>query len=237
VISCSEYVRDNLAAAGKISSDSDVLYIGIDPHPFEDIYQVGKFVSNDHIRLLYFGRLIEDKGVHSAIEALGFLKQRGLADRVKLTILGSGHPDYESRLMSMVRELDISEQVSFVGKVPREEIPQYLKTNDVFLFTSIWPEPFGRTIIEAMLAGLVVIGSDVGGSREIFAHYDEKLLFPAGNADELAKRIHWLLEHPESVKELKQQGRKLALEHFDIHQMVDKMEAYLFQLSHILQAD
>jgi glycosyltransferase involved in cell wall biosynthesis len=231
VISCSGYVRDTLAGAGKISPNSDVLYIGIDPQPFTDIYQARTPANKERLRLLYFGRLIEDKGVHSAVEALGFLKRDGLASCIELTILGSGHPDYESRLRTLVQEFDIAEQVNFVGKVPRDDIPQYLKANDVFLFTSIWHEPFGRTIIEAMLAGLVVIGSDVGGSREIFSHYDENLLFPAGDARALADRIRWLLDNPEVMQDLKQRGRQLSLEHFDIHQMVDKMESHLFNLS------
>lgn len=229
-ICCSEYVRDRLVAAGKIPASSEVLYNGIDPSPFEGD-GIHKSPSNDApLRMLYFGRLIEDKGVHIAIQALGILNQQGLAAKTELTILGSGHPDYEARLHSMVSDLGVRNQVRFAGKVSRNEVPAELNKYDVFLFTSIWPEPFGRTIVEAMFAGLTVIGSDVGGSREIFSQYDADLLYPAGDASALAARIALLLYGFKDKQKLAQRGRLLALERFTLSTMLTGFENYLLHL-------
>jgi glycosyltransferase involved in cell wall biosynthesis len=174
--------------------------------------------------------LVPDKGVHTAIEALGWLKKNDSAHRVELTVLGDGHPDYKKLLEQQARDLDIADRVHFSGKVAREDIPERLTHHDVFLFTSVWPEPFGRTIVEAMMAGLVVIGSDVGGSREIFQHYDQGMLFQPEDAQALADRITRLLSDPDLCRRLIDSGRRLAFDRFTIRQMTDGIETFLEQV-------
>ncbi len=231
VICCSEYVRDTLVNAGKFPPRASVVYAGADPAPFKHLAQQKKVKKTGHTtRLLYFGRLVPDKGVHTAIEALGLLAQKGFSDRVELTVLGDGHPEYKKYLQQRVTDLGIENIVHFSGKVAREEIPAMLKDFDVFLFTSTWPEPFGRTIVEAMMAGLVVIGSNVGGSREIFRHYDKKMLFEPEDAQGLADRIARILSDPELSRRLVNVGRKLASERFTIQQMTNGIEVFLKQV-------
>ncbi len=230
VICCSEYVRDRLAEAGLLRQEAGVVYAGSNPDLFRDRTAEESPRADEPLHLLYFGRLVPEKGVHTAIEALGLLKHDGLAERVKLTILGDGHPDYKKQLVQETRELEIEDRVEFVPKIGREEIPEYLSQFDVFLFTSTWPEPFGRTIIEAMMAGLVVIGSDVGGSREIFRDYEPGQLFQAGDARELRDRIQRVLDDPGLRSRLAHSGRKLPFERFTIHQMTDGIEAFLLDV-------
>jgi glycosyltransferase involved in cell wall biosynthesis len=226
---CSQYVADVLTKAGVISAGAVVIWNGIDPAPFM-AYPHQAHAPNESLRLLYFGALAEHKGVHTAIEAVGLLKQRGQADRLQLTIVGSGHPHYEDRLHGLTKSLALEEKVQFVGWVPRSEIPKILQNHDVFLFTSIWDEPFGRTIIEAMAAGLAVIGADVGGSREIFQFYPKNMLFAPGDAETLANHILRFLNEPDLVEELGKAGRSLVLERFTLERMVDEMEAWLAEV-------
>ena len=231
VICCSEYVRELLVDSGKVPSDTGVVYAGAEPGPFLNL-KASKELNTNHIfQLLYFGRLVPDKGVHTAIEAVGLLEEKGLIDRVELTILGDGHPDYKEYLKIRVQELGIEDHVHFLGKVPREDIPDQLSHFDMFLFTSSWPEPFGRTIVEAMMAGLVVIGSDVGGSREIFQHYDSEMLFQPGDSQGLANKIVRIISSPELYHRLINAGRQLAFERFTIHQMTNGIEKFLLDVS------
>ncbi len=230
-VCCSQYVRDRLVGVGKLPAAVGVIYAGMDQTPFLPLRSDANVLDKPVLGLIYFGRLIHDKGVHTAIEAISVLKQRGLANRVQLTIVGDGHPDYKAYLHECVEKGGIAEYVHFAGRVSRVEIPRLLRGFDVFLFTSIWPEPFGRTIIEAMLAGLVVIGSDVGGSREIFADYDQELLFPAGDAMALADRISRLIQQPEIGPDLVRRGRELVIEKFSMDQFVDQIERFISDLS------
>jgi glycosyltransferase involved in cell wall biosynthesis len=226
---CSQYVVDKLTDAGAIQPGAVAILNGIDPAPFL-AHQRQRRAPHAPLHLLYFGSLIEHKGVHTAIEALGLMRQRGLSDGVDLTIVGGGQPDYEVKLRELTRSLTLEDRVRFVGRVPRSQIPQILSENDIYLFTSTWAEPFGRTIIEAMAAGLVVIGADVGGSREIFQHYPGNTLFEAGNAEALARQIERFVDDADLLDRLGEAGRRLVLERFTLDRMVDEMESWLKEI-------
>jgi glycosyltransferase involved in cell wall biosynthesis len=228
---CSRYVRDTLVEAGQLFADAQVLYGGIDPAPFLAKSCKSSSGEGQPLRLLYFGSLLVHKGVHTAIESIALLKTRGLAEGIELVILGSGHPDYERRLRQMVRQLDIGERVRFVGRVPRHEVPSWLVQFDVFLCTSIWPEPMARAVMEAMAAGALVIGSEVGGQLELLADGRNGLTFPAGNAEALADRIARVLEHPSLRQQLASAGQETVLERFTLERMVIEMEATLQELA------
>jgi glycosyltransferase involved in cell wall biosynthesis len=161
--------------------------------------------------MVYFGRLIGDKGVHTAIDALHLLDRKGKAEGLELTVIGRGHPEYERRLSEMVGNYGLSEQVRFVPQVSRAEIPTWLSRFDAFLFTSIWPEPLARSVMEAMAAGLLVIG----------------LTFDAGDAKSLASRIGEAREQPHHRARLARAGRKLIHDRFTLDRMAQELEQYL----------
>ena len=229
-VCCSHYVRDTLVEGGNLPSEAGVLYGGSDPEPFLR-HRVKQQASQDEpLRLLYFGRLIHDKGVHTAIEALGLLEARGQLNKVALTILGSGHPEYEAKLHNMVDQLGIGKQVHFAGRVSREEIPAWLGRFEVYLFTSIWPEPMARSVMEAMAAGLMVIGSEVGGQIEMLDHEQNALTFQAEDATGLADQITRIIDEPSLIPQLAQAGQQMALEKFTLKRMTDDIETFLSQV-------
>jgi len=223
-------VRDTLVQAGKLPARAGVLYGGSDPESFLRNIVVSNGVQEGPLRLLYFGRLIYDKGVHTAIEAIGLLKQRGFARKVELTILGSGRPDYEARLRKMVMQLDIGDRIHFAGRVARDEIPHWLRRFDVCLFTSIWPEPMARSVMEAMAAGLLIIGSEVGGQTEMLVNDQNALTFKAEDANCLANHIARVTDNPSLRLQLARAGQQMVLEKFTLERMVNDLETYLFQV-------
>lgn len=224
---CSRYVRDMLVSAGKLPTSAGVLYGGVDPEPFlcgrsrRDGKQAGA------LRLLYFGSLLPQKGVHTAVQALGLLKQRGMLEQVELTLVGGGHPDYEARLREMALQLGVAERVHFAGRVLRDEIPSRLADFDVFLFTSVWAEPMARTVMEAMAAGLLVIGSEVGGQVEMLTNGQNALTFQAEDADGLASQIVRVLDEPLLRQQLARAGQQMALDKFTLERMVCDIETWL----------
>lgn len=233
-VCCSKYVRDTLVDGGKLPRHTGVLLGGTDPEPFLAASKLKKNrlgSQNSSLDLLYFGRLIHDKGVHTAIEALGLLKQQGHNKGIKLTILGSGHPEYEIKLRQMSDELDVSRQVKFVRQVPRADIPDWLSRFDVFLFTSIWPEPMARSVMEAMVAGLLVIGTEVGGQMEMLANGQNALTFRAEDANGLAHHIAHVSYEPQLIFQLAREGQKMVLEQFTLGRMASEIEQYLLDIS------
>jgi glycosyltransferase involved in cell wall biosynthesis len=228
VTCCSEYTANKLAAAGALPHGARVIYNGIDPQPF--MVRPRPKRSGAPLRLLYFGGLSDHKGVHTAVEALALLKDRGSAVGLDLALVGDGHPDYVAHLRMLAAQHGVLGQIVFHGSVSRDEIPALLARHDLFLFTSIWEEPFGRTIVEAMAAGLAVIGSEVGGSIEIMRDGANALTYPAGDASALADRIVQLRESPELHERIVKAGRKTVLERFTLDRMVDEIEEWLSEI-------
>lgn len=178
------------------------------------------------LALLYVGTLAEHKGVHTAIEALGKLPatQR---ERLSLTILGSGHPQYEERLRKLAISEGVTDIVTFHAPIPRSELPDFLGHYDVLLLPSIWEEPLARIMQEGLASGLVVVGAATGGTAEVICDGENGLLFPAADGMALADKLASLLADPAFVSRLSAAGQQTAQELFALPRMVDDIEAYL----------
>ena len=228
---CSEYVCKTLVDAGELPSHAGVIYNGIDPVPFlnASIHRASDRI-NLPIKLLYFGRLNHDKGVHTAIQAMGLLKEQGLANKLEFTILGSGDQDYEARLRQMVKDLGLSEEIKFLPHVKRDDIPGLLSKFDVFLFTSIGPEAMARSVMEAMASGLLVIGTEIGGQVEMLVHGENSLTFKPGDFKGLADHISRILHDLQLREMLARSGQSMVLERFTLDRMVDELETLLLKL-------
>ncbi len=187
-------------------------------------------VAGGPLTLLYVGLLVEHKGVHTAVEALKRLAPATRA-RVSLTILGSGHPDYESSLKSLVAETGLADRVTFADPIPRPALPAFLARHHVVVMPSIWEEPLALIMQESLASGAVFVGSATGGTTEIIEDGENGLLFPAGDAGRLAEHIGRLAEDPDLCRHLAERGRKTAQDAFSLARMVDDLETYLRTVS------
>ncbi|MCB0061339.1 MAG: glycosyltransferase family 4 protein, partial [Caldilineaceae bacterium] len=183
--------------------------------------------ATEKITLLWVGRLRSDKGAHVAIKALAKLVHHYALTDLSLLIAGSGEVDYQTFLEYLVRKEQLQPYVTFLGQQPKEAMPTLYQRADIFLFTAIWQEPFGRVLIEAMAAGATVVGSIVGGASEILIENENSLTYPPGDADRLAAQIARLIRAPELRQRLAQRGKEVALEQFDIQRMAMEIEAYI----------
>jgi len=226
-VCCSQYIRDMLVDGGKLPESTGVLYHGIDPVQFLREVPDQTVMQERPLRLVYFGRLASIKGVHTAIEAVGILRQRGLANHIDLTILGSGHPDYEAYLRTKAMELDVGSCVHFVGRVHWDALLSHLKSSDIFLFTSTGREAMARTVMEAMAAGLLVVGTQAGGQKEMLFDGENALVFQAGDATSLADCIARVINEPSMRWRLALAGQQMILERFTLKRMVDDVEKWL----------
>jgi glycosyltransferase involved in cell wall biosynthesis len=222
----SEYVRRKLTDAGALPHGARVIYNGIDPQPFLQA-AMHRQPSPHLLRLVYTGGLAAHKGVHTAIEALGVAQRQGQVDNMHLSIVGGGHPDYGAHLKRLVEELGLQNHVTFRGRVPRGEIAAVLAGHDVFLFTSVYDEPIARSVMEAMAAGLTVVGTPVGGQGEMLQDGANALVFPPDDPEGLAACILRLQHDLELRAQLAEAGRRTVVERFTLDRMVDEVEAWL----------
>jgi glycosyltransferase involved in cell wall biosynthesis len=141
----------------------------------------------------FIGTLAPHKGVHVAIAAMRYLKGHG-----RLLVFGRGdyYPRYASSLQTMAQRLP----VEFKGAVPRQEIGRAFAQIDVLVMPSVWLENFPIVIQEARAARVPVIASDIGGMREAVRDGEDGLLFRAGDAGALARKMAMLLRDPQRIE-------------------------------------
>lgn len=226
VLAVSHAIRQELIEKTLITpEDIHVICNGIDAAPFLDHSRLARPISRDGpIKLLYAGNLFEHKGVHTLVQAFAILNAESKNGRAELTILGSGHPDYERRLHEMVERGGL--KVTFRPKVPRSQIASILGEHDIFVLPSLY-EPLARMLQEAMATGLAVVGTDAWGTREALKDGVNGLLFTPGYADQLAAQLNRLIDDPELRRRLGTAAQQTVLEYFTLERMAKDTEAYL----------
>jgi glycosyltransferase involved in cell wall biosynthesis len=227
---CSAAQRDQLLEAEVPLKDAPVIYEGVDLKNYLIQADRRTYGSAGLLSLVYVGILAEHKGVHTTIEALNQLSAEE-RKRVRLTILGKGHHQYQERLQRLVSKYQLTDTVEFLSPIPRSELPEFLGKYDVLLLPSIWAEPLARIMQEGLASGMVVVGSANGGTAETILNGENGLLFDAGDANGLAAQIKRLVNDPSLRRKLAENGRRTAEERFDINKMLDGIEMYLKEVN------
>ena len=126
------------------------------------------------------------KQLHRAVDAIALLK----ADfpSIRYVLIGSGQ--CAQALQEQVARLQLQENVFFTGSIP--EASRFMKAFDIFVLPSA-SEAYGYVLLEAGIAGVPVIASDVGGIRDIITHQKTGLLIPTKDTDALADAIRNLI--------------------------------------------
>lgn len=158
--------------------------------------------------LLAVSRLTYQKGVDVAIRALV-----DLPDDIMLVVLGEG-PERTS-LERLARELSLEQRVFMLGRVP--DVAAWLRRAHVFVHPARW-EGFGLAVLEAMLAGLPVVASNVSSLPELVVDGSTGLLVAPDDAPALARAIADALNRPQ----LGIAGLERARREFSVARMADR---------------
>lgn len=227
-ICVSAAVRDILINKGVPLQEARVIHGGTRLDGFAHIPE--RDFSARPLKALYAGQLVEHKGVHTALEAMAKLSNGNhQSSHLTLDVVGSGSPEYEACLRSFVREHGLDGNVIFHGQVDKSQMPSVLHAADILIFPSVYQEPFARMTQEAMLAGLVVVGTTTGGTKEILEEGENGLTFPAEDAKRLADQLLRLTRDPGLCDRLARAGRRTVINSFTLEKMIDRIEVYLLE--------
>ena len=175
-------------------------------------------VEEDVPLLLAVCRLEPQKGVDVAVRALARL--RDVEPAAELVVLGDG-PERD-RLEDLARELDVP--VHLLGRVP--DVAAWLRRADVLVHPARW-EGFGLALLEAMLAQLPVVATNVSSIPEIVADGATGLLVPPDDPEALAEAIARVLGDPGTFGAA---GRERARAEFSVARMADETLAVYEQI-------
>lgn len=175
------------------------------------------------------GRITPDKGHIDAVKAISILKKKGIEDAV-LHIVGAapntGDPHYMNSLEATIAELGIEKQVIFEGTI--DNMTAFRKNMNVELICSR-NEPFGRVTVEGMRSGLVVIGSNNGGTVEIIRDGITGLLYQCESAESLAEKLECVYTDPSMAKKLIAAAVEYARTHFTEEENVRQVNEILLK--------
>ena len=153
--------------------------------------------ESDQIRLLFVGRLTEIKGVDVLVEAFGSLDQ----DDTVLDLVGDG--DLRDALEAQVARTEVADRVTFHGWVDHDDLPRYYDAADVFVHPGRLPEPFGRTLLEALQFDCPLVVSDIGAPPWVAG--DAGVTFARNDPEALADVLAGLLDDPARRESLQRQ--------------------------------
>ena len=162
--------------------------------------------------LLFVGRIERLKGIDTLLESAAVVSRYCSGRGLKVLIVGGGgQTETENaelkRVVELHRDLNLEEQVEFVGSKPQEMLPLYYSAADITIMPSHY-ESFGLVAVESMASGTPVIASDVGGLSFTVVDGETGYLVEQENHFLLAERVHTLLKNPELREQM---GAQAAL--------------------------
>jgi glycosyltransferase involved in cell wall biosynthesis len=192
----------------------------------EDINPAGTTAAETRrLRILYVGRLSVEKGVDTLLAACEFLTEWKV--NYFLTIVGDGPCGEE--LSHLVERYGIAKSVKFVGAIPREHLGKYYLATDILCVPSL-DEPLGNVVLEGLVSGCLVLGSEVGGIRFIISDAVDGYLVPPAKPEKWAAKLKFVSENRSGRDVLVESAREMVGRRFcwekiarDIHEAVSRV--------------
>ena len=219
VTAVSHWLRDETRRAFGCERDIDVIYNFIDPLRYvgRKAPCVPPLACPEQVTLTHISNFRPVKRIGDVMEVFARVRRQM---RARLLLVGEG-PD-TSLAIRMANELGVAEDVVFVGVV--DAVEPVLACSDLLLLPSE-SESFGLVALEAMAAGVPVIGADAGGLREVVVAGETGYLAPVGDVAAMADHAIGLLHDPARRQRMGAAARQRAFDQFPVDKIVPQYEA------------
>ena len=212
----SSYTKDRVLSIDSRAKDKvEVIPMGVDINRFgfEDDTNLKEVFGAEYL-ILSIGRLIDWKGTKYLIISMKEVIKK--FPNSKLVIGGDG-PE-KRKLEKLTKKLNLKKNVIFTGYIKNSDLSKYYDSSDIFVLASMnlngLTEALGVVLLEAMVCGTPVIGSNVGGIPDIIKDGYNGFLVPEKSPKDLADKIIELLSNKELAKEFSVNGLKTVRERF-----------------------
>lgn len=160
---------------------------------------------------ILIARLLREKGVREYVQAAKKVKER-YPDAV-FNLLGPEDPSPDGIPLAEVQKWHTQRIIRYLGET--SDVRQYLADCHVYVLPS-YHEGMPRTVLEAMSTERPILTTDAPGSRETVVQAENGFLVPVRDADALAERMIWFIEHRDQWERMGQRSREMAEERFDV---------------------
>ena len=247
VIGCSDFVTREIASNyPEIEGRFRTFYNGVDRRYLEIESCPGRSET-----ISFVGRMSPEKGIDVLLDAFALVSRGRSAYRLELVgpfdvgtrpfvdphgsdpVLAEAaaylaQPQrYVEHLTSRIDEM---EGVRYLGKIPNADLTEHYAKLAAFVFPSLWHEPFGIPIIEAMAAGIPVVATRGGAFPETVDDGETGFLVERGDAAALAAALGQLLDHPELRQRMGERARRRVRSHFTWDRQVERLSGLYEEL-------
>jgi glycosyltransferase involved in cell wall biosynthesis len=220
LIVATDYMKAELRQNGFAETQIEV-HAPVPPPPAETFHS--SFDARN--RIVYAGQVIRGKGVDVLLESLA---------RVRLpfecVILGEGN--HRAHCEEITHKLGLQDRVTFAGFVSQAKISDYYRDATLSVISSLWPEPFGATGLEAMRCGLPVVAFNAGGIREWLIDGWNGFLVPWMDRERYATCVEELLRDKSLARKMGEHGRQWVGERFGFPKYISGLEDLFSRVVH-----
>ncbi|HIW22047.1 MAG TPA: glycosyltransferase family 4 protein [Candidatus Dorea intestinavium] len=185
-------------------------------------------IATDEKIVVFVGRLSEEKGITQLLESVSYIKKRNF----KVLIVGSlihnqkVMDTYQQKLYNMSKNLE--NKICFTGYIDQDELPLIYNIADVAVLPSMWDEPAGLTMVEAMSCGTPVVTTKSGGIPEYVGRFGVTL----ERDDKLVMNIAYCIknifdDNKSSIKKITEEGISHINDMFSTDTYLQKFVNYL----------
>lgn len=196
----------------------NILPPSVDYSVFFNNVEVFDQYRDDHVNILFLGRLEDRKGIMVLMKAFAKLCETG--KKARLLVAGDGEQKQE--VLEFIAQNDLK-NVEMLGRIAEEDKARWYATCDIFCSPAKYGESFGIVLVEAMASSKAVVAAANSGYSTVLRDKGAEFLTPPGDAEVLFEKLNKLVEQPELRKTLGEWGREEAKK-YDIATLVPEFE-------------
>jgi glycosyltransferase involved in cell wall biosynthesis len=236
IVVLSAYTRDKLERTyGLSSSKVNVIPGGVDLERFGLSADKGRIrtrmgLPEDKFILFTVRNFVPRMGLENLISAFEIVNN----ERRDVLLVIGGEGPLETALREQTKRCGVEDFVRFAGYIPDEDLPSHYQMADLFILPTIELEGFGLVTVEALASGLPVLGTPIGGTREILAKLGPEYLFDDVTPESMATTILSALNSwgsdASTYETISKTCRQLAEEHYSWDNHVSKLEELFYSM-------
>jgi len=236
IIAASEFTKDKLIEQQGINPEKIyVLPLGVDLEKFQ--FNENKLearrrlgLQKEQFILFTVRNLVPRMGLENLVCAL---KEASKSVKSIYLIIG-GQGELRTKLQNLISEFNLADLVKLQGFIPEEKLPLYYQAADFFILPTICLEGFGLVTVEALACGTPVLGTALGGTKEILGKFDPSFLFrdisPEALAELIIEKYQYYKARPEEYKQLSKGCRDFAERNYNWEKNIKDIEGLFSDL-------
>ena len=193
------------------------IYDGVDVEKFYDPQKT--IFNNSSIKFIFIGNVAIYKGILDFVEACILLNNSNFND-FEVLIVGAGDDQVIDEVKRRFSDANMTSRVKFLGY--QKDVTPFLNESDIFCMCTRW-EAFGRTTVEAMLSGNLVIGANTAGTKDLINDGVTGILYEQGNAEDLCEKMLFAINNKSKSIKIADSGRKYMFENMSAEKNADEI--------------